>query len=310
MSAIRTVIRRHLVKNYGELIAAAEPEFDEKRRVWEVKLYSNYPRIIRDDREPDRPVIRFFFLDDIGRVIFDEGFSLVSATSRDDLVNNIRNRNAIYRERAEKILVKASADNLSQLSEAMHALNPVKVVVDALVKPVNKAVITYQDIEHDDKPQRLRQYLEMMKELELVREVEEGYTYGPQLEAIMEKAEDDLPKLRQMVVAYIIRKRYSILRDVFDITQFERYVHLGNCYYWPSLDAEKLIYTTKDKLYQRYLEYYGNLSPVSFPSLLEDLVQVNALHIEQGKYCYGNDELFEQMLKDVKSSSEANPPSA
>lgn len=310
MPEIKSVARKYLASKYGELVEASEPEFDKRRSVWEIKLFTNYPRMVKDDREPDKPLIRFFFLDDIGRIILDDKLSLVNATSRDDLVKNIRNRNAIYRERAERIFVKASAENLSRLSEAMHALNPVKNIVDSLIKPIARPVITHDDIGKDDKPQRVIQYLNLMEELELVREVPDGYTYGPQLEALVEAAKGDLPKLRQTVLTHIIRERYSVLRDAFDIRQFERYVHLGNCYYWPSLDAEKLLYTRKETMYQRYIEYYGHLSPISFPSLLEDLLQTGILQLKEDKYCYGNDETFERMLKEINLGAEANPPSA
>jgi hypothetical protein len=310
MEEVKSALRKYLVQNYGELVNVAEPQYDPDRHLWTAKLFSNYPRILRDDKEPDKPSIRFLHFYDIGRITLRDDLSLIEATPREDVVANIDGRNSIYMERAERILVKVSAERLSELSEAMHVLNPVKTVVDALVKPLDKPIITNDDVESDDKPDRIRQYLGLMAELNLVRKIPGGYTYGPQLTALQELAKNDLAKVRQAVIAYLIKERYSILREAFDIRQFERYVHLGNCYYWPSLEAEKLLHTTKRNIYERYIEYYGKLSPVSFPSLLADLVQVGAIEVREDKYCYGNEELFDKMLQEMRSSRDANPPSA
>lgn len=192
-------------------------------------------------------------------------------------------------ESSENLLVKASAEKFAKLQEALHALNPVKLIVDALARPEEEPTIIFYSIEQDERPSRLRQYME----LGLVRKVGNGYTYGAEFATIQQTAKNDIVKLRESVISYVIR-------------QFETYLHLGNCYYWPSLDAEKLLYTKKRSLYQRYLDYYGKLCPVSFPSLLEDLIQVGAIHLKDD-YCYEDEELFEKMLSLLPEDKEVNP---
>jgi hypothetical protein len=100
-------------------------------------------------------------------------------------------------------------------------------------------------------------------------------------------------------MAYILKKCYPMLREVFHIQQFEPLVHLDSCYYRPALEAETVLYQTADSLFRRFMVEYRYRPHIELRHVLHELRGSQALLCEK-TFCYANDQLFEEML-DLKT---------
>lgn len=146
----------------------------------------------------------------------------------------------------------------------------------------------------------------MLEELEILKAVNGRYTCGNTFTRVLESSESKNPhKLQTILLSHVIKSKYSTLRQVFGITQLEPFIHLANVYYWSSLDAEKLIHTTRSHLYQKFQEIYSKISRWDFESKLDELVNNGALHYEN-EYLVGDKDQFDAMLE-LKHKVVLNP---
>lgn len=111
----RKEAERYVLSNYGHLILVSEPKYDETGNTWEVELESNYPRVIHDDMSTEKPIVRSIVLKNLGNIAFDNNMKVISATPREAIVDTLESRLKILKQRAERIMVRASADKLVHL---------------------------------------------------------------------------------------------------------------------------------------------------------------------------------------------------
>ena len=206
----------------------------------------------------------------------------------------------MWQERAERIIVKASSDNLAKINEARWVLGKIGTIISRL--KLNNVIL---DSELNALPTKeagkLRRYLQLLEGLDIVNHKDHGYSYGNMFTELSVKAKNDFEKLSTAILSYIIKERYSALRETFGISQLETFVHVDSCYYRPALEAERLIYWNANSFTEHVTMFYGNKPKVHFrlPYILEELVNVKALEHEDQFY-FGNKELFKEMqtLKD------------
>ncbi|MDG6940311.1 MAG: hypothetical protein JRN39_07920 [Nitrososphaerota archaeon] len=308
MNSIEQVVQEYLVRNYGDLITAEKPQYDKVTGTYHVELKSIYPRIVRDEKDPQTTIVRFLNLRELGKVELSRGLKVVEATSAADCGTALSERLDLWRQQAEQILVIASADVFARIAEGIHVLNPLKLVIDELTeRKADEAKIPDFLVEKHDKPARLRKYLDLLASLQILKRVEDGYAYDNMFAVLAEQTGNDRKKLRIALISHVIRRKYSTLRQVFGITQLEPYIHVDNCYYWSALDAEKLVSTTKSKLFNKYIINYGKISPWSFESILKDLEEQSALNEENG-YIRGSESYLEKMIELKRGTQQLNPP--
>jgi len=298
-------IRRYMLQNYGNLISISEPTFDDKTRTWVAQLHTDYPRLIRDDRSPNERILKFLSMNNLGKIRFSEDLKPLEATTRDECIQYLHTLLRMWRERAEKIIVTASSDQLARLGETQWVLAPIRMIVSHLVR---KEVLYDSEIERESprRVEKVHQYLKLLEGLNLVHRIDNGYTSGNLFTALLEKAENVM-EFKTAILSCVIRERYSILRDVFDISQLETFVHIDNCYYRPALEAERILHWKRDTILHQYLEFYGRKSPMRLAYILDELVGANALEYSHNYY-YGNKELFDQMLEMKYQMPELAPP--
>jgi len=307
MNNLEYIIKKHMIENYGDLIVADEPIFDENTKVWKVQLCSTYPRII-EDLESKEIIIRFLNLKDLGTIEINENLKIVDATSNQKCEHQLTSRIDIWKQQAEKIVATASSDVFAKIAESIHVLNPLWLVLGEIIKldQVHNNLLEGDEIDQQRRPYKIRQYLELLVELDIVRKVDNDYTYGNVYVGLLENNDrENFHELQVMLLSHVIKRKYSTLRQVFGITQLEPFVHLANAYYWPSLDAEKLIHTTRSHLYQRFQDYYNGVSSWDFNSKLSELTNNGALQYENG-YLIGNKDQFDAMLE-LKQTVILNP---
>ena len=295
--SVTSEIHKYVLQNYGNLISFSKPVFDEENKTWIAQLKTDYPRLIQDDSVPDERILRFLTMKNLGMVRLSEDLKHIEATPRDDCIGKLSTFLKTWQERAERIIVTASSDQLAKLGETQWILAPVRMIVSNLLQ---KEVIYYGELERErpNRRKRLEQYLGLLEGLHLVRKIEKGYTYGNLFTVLQEKARG-FEDFKTAVISCVLRERYSMIREVFDISQLETFVHVDSCYYRPALEAEKILHFKRDTIINHYLTFYGRKSPMRLAYILNELVGTNALE-RSGKYYCANEELFGNML-DMKS---------
>jgi hypothetical protein len=306
MSVVEEV-RRYVVRRYGNLISVGEPEFDAKTKTWLAELKSDYPRIIHDDRSPDKRILKFLSLRRLGIIKMGENLQPIEATSRQICIENLSSFLDMWQQRAERIIVKVSSDHFARINEAQWVLAKIGMIVSNLLQ---KEMITEGEIaSHNPREEdKIRRYLGLLEGLDLVRRIDEGYTYG-NLFAELRGQASSVQHFKLAILSHVIRERYSTLRENFGISQLESFIHVDSCYYRPTLEAETLLYLTRDSIIDRYTALYGRKSPLRIAYILGELVNVRALEHED-KYYFGNEELFSQMLNLKSEIAELSPPRA
>ena len=307
MSNLEYIVKKHTIENYGDLIVADKPIFDENTKRWKAQLCSTYPRIIEDEKYK-KIIIRFLNLRDLGTIEINENLKIIKATSNKKCEYQLTSRIDLWKQHAEKIVIAASSDVFAKIAESIHVLNPLWLVLGEITKldKKNKILVEGGEIDQQRRPSKIRQYLELLAELDIVRKVDDGYTYGNVYVGLLENdSTKDPRKLQNILLSHVIKCKYSTLRQVFGITQLEPFVHLANTYYWPSLDAEKLMHTTRSHLYQRFQDYYDKVSSWDFDSKLSELIDNDAIQDKNG-YLIGNKDQFDVMLE-LKQTVTLNP---
>jgi hypothetical protein len=295
LSSATQVVRRYVSSHYGELLNVDEARFNKATGTWEAELVSNYPRIIRDDKRPTEPFIKFIFLKNLGKVELDDKLNILSASTRAECSRIVEERFSLLSQRAERIMVQASADSLAGLTETRHVLAPVVKIVDNLLdRGAKTPEISLEDLAGEES--RLSEYLDLLTETGIVKKVEGGYNSGADFINILAKYKDDYDSLVKMVLSHLIRTKYPALRTAFDIRQLEPSIHVDGTYYWPALEADRIIYSHMDTLRYRYIMNYGMISTVSFKSYLHRLNEADAIR-EEGGYFFANEKLFSEMQR-------------
>ncbi|MEM4251741.1 MAG: hypothetical protein QW828_07910, partial [Candidatus Bathyarchaeia archaeon] len=295
--------RRYAFTHYGNLISIGEPEFDNKTRTWVIQLRSDYPRLIRDDRAGEK-ILRFLSMEKLGSITFNEKMRFVRASSRKECLKALGSYLNMWRDRAEKIIVTASSDQLSRIGEIQWVLAPIRMIVSNLIQ---KETISFEEvIRLRHRRSKVEKYLKFLADVGIVRPVEDGYTYGNLLAALGEKliGED----LNTAVLSHIIRDHYSMLRQIFDIRQISPFIHIESSYYCPALEADKLLYRKEESIVSQYASVYGD-NPLRARYVLNELVHVDALRYDR-PYYYGNEQLFDRMQEMKGDLPDLSPPRA
>lgn len=305
MNDLEFTIKKYVVNHYGDLIISDKPVFDEKVKIWKAQLRSTYPRIIADDASGE-VLVGFLDLKDLGTIRLNDNFQIIDATPSEKCDDQLSSRLDLWKQQTERIVISASSEVFAKIEEGIHVLNPLELILDQLVNTVkdNEIKILDSDIHKQNNPDRIMQYLELLLELDIIRRVQNGYTHGNTYVGLFEK-EYTTKKLKTLLLSHVIKQKYSILRQVFGITQLEPYVHLANTYYSASLEAEKLIHMSQSHLFQRYQNFYKRMSRWAFDSKLNELVDKGALQ-KENDYLVGNKDYFEKMLQ-MKEKVQLNP---
>jgi len=305
----RLAVRRYAIQHYGNLISVDDPEFDTTDKTWVAELRSDYPRIVHDDRSPNDRILKFLSLRRLGTVKIGENLEPIEATSRDECVDNLDNLLALWQERAERIIIKASADNLARIPEAKWIMGKIGTIISRLYR---QDTIFDTQIEglHKREETKVKRYLQLLETLEIVRHEGDHYTYGNMFTGLATNCKN-FEELSTAILSHIIKERYSALRETFGISQLETFVHVDSSYYRPALEADRLVYWTADSFEHHYAESYGRKPRTIFkiPYILEELVNVDALKRED-KYYFGNISLFKEMQKQKDEMADLSSPRA
>lgn len=304
MSKIEQIVQKYAIDHYGDLIVPDKPRYNERLKIWEVNLCSTYPRIIHDERSKET-IVRFLNLRDLGIIKINDQLQVIDATSDERCEHQLASRIDAWRIQSEQIVVKASSDAFAKIAEGEHVLNPMILIFERLAELQRTITISEEEINEQQRSPKIREYMQLLEELEIVKKINDGYTYGDTYVGILEQTKTKGLELQTALISHVIKRKYPVLRQVFGIVQLEPYVHLANSLYWPSLDAEKLVHTTRNLLIRRYKDFYGRVFTWGFNSKLSQLIKQGAI-VEENGYLTGDKTRFESMLE-MKHSVQLNP---
>ncbi len=283
---------KYVLWHYGNMLSVEDPIFDEKENVWKIKLKSDYPRLIKNEY-PEERFVRALILKDLGTIVINEEFQVIKnlSTQREKCLDTLRTRLKTWQEKAESIIVKTSSMQLANTSFAGVFLNPVKTILANFLEG-DSSFIAHEEL--DKLRERYSQWASLLAELDLIRDADGGYKCGNTFVELRRISETDEQFLSN-ALAYVIKERYDMLKDIFGLKQLEPLVHLDSCYYVPALEAGKVLFRTKASLFSQYLATYKNRNRLELPHVLYELCTSSALR-RRGNYYSANEELFEEML--------------
>jgi hypothetical protein len=301
-------VKQSAMRYYGNLLSAEEPIFDETERVWKAKLKANYPRLIKNDY-PEERFIRVLPLKGLGTICLNENLQFVRDCSvkREESLSLIRSYLEMWKGQVENIVVSASHLQLAKTSPARVFLNPANMILANFLQRED-ITISFEELDKMRKRARLGRWLSLLEALNLIKEIEGGYTYGEMFTALRKEAKNDR-EFEILSMGYILKKSYPMLKEVFHIKQFEPLVHLDSCYYRPALEAETVLYQTAGSLFRRFMVEYQYKPHLELRHILHELRGSQAL-LSQKSYYYANEELFKEMLSLKSQVPEINMPRA
>jgi hypothetical protein len=295
MSILQQVTQKskeYVLHNFGNLVLPDTPVFDEKEKVWKVKLSSDYPRLIKNDI-PEERFVRTLAIRDLGTIMLNEKLLILQdvSSSRVDALEALKIRLRTWADRAENIIVKSSASQLASTGIANVFLNPIRTILSAFLQEEDY-VISFEELENSRN--NYLKWIILLEELQLVRKEQEGYVYGNMFTELLRKSQNT--DFMKSVLAYVIRERYPLLKEAFKVRQFETLVHMDSCYYLPAIEARTILCQKSESLFKRYfMQYNKRKSELELRASLLELCNSEAL-CRKNNYYLGNKELFEDML--------------
>jgi hypothetical protein len=308
----KAVVKQYVRDHYGNLISVGEPQFDPIDQRWVAELQSDYPRIIHNDRTPEERKLRFLTLHQLGTVKISQNLSQssISATPREECADNLTSQIELWEERANRIIIKASSDNLAQTNPAQTFLGKIGTIIERLEC---KNIIYDREIEtfNKDESAKLKKYLSLLEGLEIVEHKENYYSYGNMYTELSYRAQKVNLDLNTIILSHILKNRYPALRETFGITHLQPVIHIDSMYYRPALEADELISWKYESFEHHCNMLYGYDSKISFrlPFILKELVNVDALRYKDKMYV-GNESLWEDMRRSFDHSEEFALPRA
>jgi hypothetical protein len=302
---LEKVAQRYAFSHYGNLVLVDEPEFDESEKLYVSNLRSDYPLIIQDDRLPEKRTIRVLKIGNLGTIFINSDKKIVKekTSSREDIVANLNTFFELWKERAERIVISASSDNLVRISRFRHFFDPIDSV---LIYLWDNHKIFDEEIKIArliTRRKKMKLYLNLLEGLEIVRRVEDGYVEGNQFLSMRDETKNE-EQFRDAVVSHIIRERYPTLRDVFHLTILEPTIHIDNSIYLPELETEQTVYRIANSIERDYRYYYERrINPLDLKLTLKRLENAEAIS-RRGNHYSGNKQLLKKMIKLKKSMPE------
>jgi hypothetical protein len=315
MSTPEQAVQDYASLHYGHLILVDDPIFVESEGVYVSRLRSDYPFVIKDDKLPQKKSLHVLKIDNLGCITVDKDSKIVreQTTPRYECVQNLDLFFAMWKKRAEEIVVAASADNLVKISIYLHFLDPIDSILVSLWE-YNRIHNAEVNIERNPlRQKKMRLYLGLLEGLEVLRKVDKGYEEGNLALSLKNEIKKNPPKhqpneeyFRDAIISTIFRERYRTLRDVFRLTIFEPTIHIDNCIYLPEMEIEKPVFRNTESIAHDYSKYYHRrINIMDLRLILRRLENADAIK-RDGEHYYGNAKLLKEMVRLKKEAPSPN----
>ncbi|MFA5869027.1 MAG: hypothetical protein WC941_04935 [Candidatus Bathyarchaeia archaeon] len=284
--------------NYGQFTQIDPPEFDPARKMYRANVRAKYPVYIFDERDPGSYKVRILNMQSLGQIVLNDKEELIPhlTTSREQYNENLVNLLKLWRQQTENIVVTCSSDEFIKIEEFRNHLSQIELLLDQIIETSKITKVELTKGFSEASRRRLARYVSLLEGLDILRLKDTGdYEAGNTFIGLEKTVKNE--DLRLLALSYIIKNRYTTLRDVFGLNIFEKTIGIDNVIYLPELELKTSLFQSRKSITSNYRKHYGkNINPLILTQILRRLEQSGAIDRDGDRY-HGVDHLREEMIK-------------
>jgi len=285
----------------GTNLAAGQPEFMEKRRVWTVPLELDLPRVVEDKRTKELKYV-VFHLGNVGALEIDNRIlKPIGIPRRSDLNTVVEDKLLSIRSKVENLLLHTASLQFAKLVSIKHMMTPLANLITSVLKHDSYALQSGQSTWRS-----VVSYSNLLEKKDFL--VRDGNEVRPSamLQTLYQELGGDLDGTIEHVLKSIIENDYETIYRDFKIKTLSPYVQISSTYYDYALSVHDLIELSEDDIWEAYSTLYGTASKkrhFRFDDYLRELGQesINLLRQTESGYWQGDEKVFETLEHDFAS---------
>lgn len=289
MSEIFRDAKKYVIQNFGNLITVDKPIMDSRHERWIVNVKSYYPRIIVDN-ENNEIIVNMITLDKLCTFYYNLNGVMIKSPTKTECLESLLFSLNLWNERVERIITKASSNELSNVRTVKHFLRPIELIINYIYY---HDILTNEDVKDLTRTQRYLDWINLLIDLSIINKTPNGYTYGNLWIGLREKFKTR-DVFMDTLISIILSERYSYMREILNVGQLGTVIHTNCCYYKSCIEADKIINLHPKSIWKDYIKYYGTKSyPEIFTTLFE-LTEANVLNYKK-PYFYANEKIYDRI---------------
>lgn len=218
----------------GNLPHLGEPEEEDEEFVF--PLVTNMPRVIFDEDRRHPIDVKFMSSDKVGEIRIDKTTGeIVDRSHVYQIERKIRAQRMEIEEAVEKALVRSSATRFSRLPFPEHRYTPILDILSHLILegPISSEELQEMNASNE---QKYRDYVEMLDEVDLVRERDDGQIEADNIFIELQAQEDTHPEMLNAALAHFFEKGAEHIETIRSI--LGPYLVLAGYYYQRALEVD------------------------------------------------------------------------
>jgi hypothetical protein len=301
MSEIHKKAKRHAIDHYGNLIYPMEPRYDPHFKHYTVNLNAHIPRLIINDATQKR-TINTLTLEKICKLTYNTDGNIQTQPTKQDCLQALNDAMNLWNQRINRIVTRASSDQLATVPAVHHFLHPAVVITNWLY---HHNILTEENLENITRTEKYWDYIDLLKNLKVIAYGEDRFGLGKIGQGIREKSKTK-DEFIQNTLSLILRERYSYLEEVMHIRVLSALLRTNTTYYRFCIEAKQNIEKHPKSIHHEYEKIYGRRSYVEFFNSLMELNRGNVIHYSE-PYVTANEEIL-QKINDKEITPTVTPP--
>lgn len=301
MSEILKKAKKHAIDHYGNLVYPMEPRYDPYNQQYSVNLSAHIPRLIINDATHKR-TINTLTLEKICKLTYTKEGNIQSQPTKQDCLQALNDSMNIWNQRINRIVTRASSDQLASVPAVHHFLNPAVVISNWLY---HHNILTEDNLQDITRTEKYWDYIDLMKSLQVIAAVENRFGLGKIGQGIREhsKTKDDFIR---NILSLILRERYSYIEEVMKIRAMSALLRTNTTYYRFCIEANQNIEKRPQSIHTEYEKTYGKRSYVEFFNSIMELTRGNVIHYKE-PYVTANTEILRK-ITETEITPTVTPP--
>jgi len=280
----------------GTSIGAGNPrrELLEGNYIWRVPLESDYPRIVKDQKNN---TLRYslLHLGTVGEMLFDTDGEPIEVPHRVSIDFKINEELSKITDNIADLLLRTESGKYAKLVSTRHLASPLSNIITN--------VLTYDRYQLPDPDTRLgkriMKYAQILKKRNHIFFVDK-YTISPTPELQgLHDTRSDLEFTIERVLTDVIKNEGHFMSQIRLISP---YIKVPTSYYDHALSAQSLITLSKEDLLNAYAQNYGFSARIQFrfADWLRVLINRDVQILEKTSQGYlGNESVFDTMSEQL-----------
>lgn len=272
--SITPIVNQFIIEKIGLMPTIDNIEFDKENNSWIVNLKVEYPRFYIDDKTKDK-IFRYLTLKPVGRLEISYKGDVIKFTPKDKIVETIFNMLSTFTRNIENLLVKITANKLVQSQEALHVFEPMKTILQRIYEEGKFFVSEIANLSEHERYKHSK-YFPLLQDLNIIRPIKGGFEATDYCKELQFQLRD-FNEFKKKVVETVLYEKYGTIREIFNITRFEPFIHVSDSEYQPSVIAEKLLNFSEENLQLIHSDLFGYVDGFKFSKTLRELLNIQIL---------------------------------